>query len=172
AADVVDHLLVDRVEEHAVDGEVAAPGVLLGGGEGDRVRPAAVGVAEVGAEGGDLDLEPVPLGVAGAEDLDYAEAGPDADAAAEESLHLLRSGVGGDVVVGGVEAEQFVADAPAGPQGAVARLLQAGDDFGGELALGHAERIPKWRPRFGADRRTPSGSKGVRATLAPRRGRS
>ena len=57
AADVVDEQVVERVEEHAVDGEVAAQGVLAGGGEDDRVGVPAVAVGDVGAEGGDLDLQ-------------------------------------------------------------------------------------------------------------------
>ena len=44
------------IEEQAVDREVAALGVVLGGGERDAVGVAAVAVGGVGAEGGDFDL--------------------------------------------------------------------------------------------------------------------
>ena len=56
AADVVDDLLGDGIEEQAVDREVAALGVVLGGGERDAVGVAAVAVGGVGAERGDFDL--------------------------------------------------------------------------------------------------------------------
>ena len=82
------------------------------------------------------DRERARLG-ARAEHLDDAEARADGDGAAEEPLHLLGPGVGGDVVVLGDQAEQLVAHAAAGPQGLVAGLLQAPDDVDGEFALGH-----------------------------------
>ena len=130
-------LALQRVEEHAVDGEVAALRVLLGRGEHDRVGPAAVGVGAVGAEGGDLDREPFAVVAARADHLDDAEAAPRSRCAAEQRPDLLRPGVGGDVVVLRGEAEEFVADAAAGPQGRVPGLLELADDVDGELALGH-----------------------------------
>ena len=56
AVDVVDDLFGDGVVEQAVDREVAALGVVLGGGERDAVGVAAVAVGGVGAERGDFDL--------------------------------------------------------------------------------------------------------------------
>jgi len=51
-----------------------------------------------------------------------------------EDLHyLLRSCVGGYVVVGGVAAEKEVADTSSGEEGLVAALAQSADDFGGVL---------------------------------------
>jgi hypothetical protein len=51
-----------------------------------------------------------------------------------EDLHdLLRSRVGGYVVVGGLAAEQEVADASSGEVGLVSALAQSADDFGGVL---------------------------------------
>ena len=44
-----------RIEEHAVDGEVAALRVLAGVGENDLVGPPAVAVGAVGAERRHLD---------------------------------------------------------------------------------------------------------------------
>ncbi len=49
-------VIQERIEEHAVDGEVAAEHIFAGvGGEADRVGAAAVGVGAIVAEGGDLD---------------------------------------------------------------------------------------------------------------------
>jgi hypothetical protein len=109
----------EGVEEHTVDGEVAAEGVFTGRREDDLVGAAAVGVGAVGAEGGDLDAEVAGVG-AGAEDLDDAEADADGDGAAEEALDFVGAGGGGDVEVLGDEAEEFVADAAAGEEGFVA----------------------------------------------------
>jgi hypothetical protein len=50
AADVVDHTVVKRIEEEAVDGKVAATGVFDLGSEDDRVGVPAVGVGPVGAK--------------------------------------------------------------------------------------------------------------------------
>src|SRR5438270_229687 len=128
---------------------VGAAGVLLGGGEHDGVGVAAVAVGDVGAEGGDLDFERAG-GRARAEHLDDAEAGADGDGAAEQRLDLLGPGVGGDVVVVRLAAEELVADAAAGPQRLEAFGAEAADDVGGELALGHARDCPaaggRWQP--------------------------
>ena len=75
-----------------------------------------------------------------AEHLDDAEAGADGDGAAEELLHLLGPGVGGDVVVLGRQAEQLVAHAAAGPERLIAGLPEPLDDVDGELTLGHVPR--------------------------------
>ena len=60
-----------------------------------------------------------------------------------EDLHdLARSCVGGYVVVGGLAAEQKIADASAGEVGLVAVLAQGADDFGGVLfGGGHQHEI-------------------------------
>ena len=133
AADVVDDLFGDGVEEQAVDGEVAALGVVLGGGERDAVGVAAVAVGGVGAERGDFDL----AGVAWAEHGDHAERGADGQraAVAEEVADLVGRGAGGDVVIFGREAEQFVADAAAGPEGFEAGGAELLRDLEGEVAL-------------------------------------
>ena len=102
AADVVDEPVVERVEEHAVDGEVAALGVLLGRGEDDRVGMSAVAYSAVGCG----TWRPATVQRLRAEHLDDAEAGPDGDGAAEKALHLFGPGVGGDVVVVRFEAER------------------------------------------------------------------
>src|SRR5205823_10212002 len=83
AADVVDDFAADRVEEHAVDGEVAPQGVLARRAEDDGVGVAAVAVSRVGAEGGDLDLK-WPVAAARPPHLDDAEAGTNGARAAEK----------------------------------------------------------------------------------------
>ena len=55
----------------------------------------------------------------------------------EQTLHLFRSRVGGDIVVGRNEAEHFVAHTAAGPIGFVPGIPQALNDVDGELAVGH-----------------------------------
>ena len=84
AADVVDHLLGERVEEQAVDREVAALGVVLGVGERHRVGMPAVAVGGVAAERGDVDL-PGPFR---SEHGDDAERRP--DRAASAACQILR----------------------------------------------------------------------------------
>ena len=122
AADVVDEASVERVEEHAVDREVAALGVLLGGAEDDALGLSAVDVRPVGAERRDLDVEP-----ARAEDFDDAERRADGDGAAEQAADLFGPGRGGDIVILRLEAEQFVAHAAAGEERLVARVAQGAD---------------------------------------------
>ncbi len=140
AADVIDDLVGDGIEEEAVDREVAALGIVLGVGECDAVGMAAVGVGGVGAERGDFDL----AGGARAEDRDDAERGADGERAAmaEEIADLIGRGARGDVVVFGGEAEEFVANAAAGPERFEAGSAELLGDFEGEGALagcgGHA----------------------------------
>ena len=114
AADEVDEVTGERVEEHAIDGEVAALGVGFRGGEDDVVRAAAVEVGAVGAEGGDFEEVAVEV------DDDDAEVSADELGAGEEGEDLVRGGAGGDVVVVGLAAEEFVADAAACEVGGVA----------------------------------------------------
>ena len=122
------------VEEHAVDGEVAAEDVFAGvGGELDGVGAAAVGVAAVGAEGGDFGGD-VVVG-----DDDDAEVGADGLGAGEELLDERGGGAGGDVEVFGGEAEEEIADAAAGEIGLVAGGGEGLDDGGGGAVLGAGE---------------------------------
>ena len=56
AADKIQHFIADGIEQQTVDGEVAALDVFLGAlAEAYLVGMAAVAVADVTAEGGDLD---------------------------------------------------------------------------------------------------------------------
>ena len=69
----VDHPPFQRIVEQAVDGEVAAGGVFLGGTEGDAVGMPAVAIDGVLAKGGHLDH----AGLRGPRDGDHAEGGAD-----------------------------------------------------------------------------------------------
>ena len=121
-ADEVDHPALQRIEEQAVDGEVAPQGVFPRGTEGDVVGMPAVAISGVLAEGGHLDhaglLRP-PHG-------DHAEGGADGQRLllAEEVADLLGPGAGGHVVILGRAMQKLIADAPAGPVGLISRLAQ------------------------------------------------
>lgn len=133
AADVIEDLISDRIEEHTVDGEVAALGVFFRGAEDDVLGTTAIKVGAFGAEGGDFDI----AGPGGAVDQNHAEGGPDGAGfpAAEEFLDGLRTGIGGDVVILGDFAEEKIADTASGPEGSVACASKLLDDFEGELLL-------------------------------------
>jgi hypothetical protein len=99
-ADVVDDPLGLDVVEQAIDGEVAAPGVLDLGPE-DVVAPdeqlvglgGLLPVARVGAEGGGLD------DLRAEEDVRQAKAPADDPAVAKQLLDFLRSRAGRDIEV-------------------------------------------------------------------------
>ena len=131
AADVVDHRAGRGVLEQAVDREVPAAGVRLGRAEPHRVRPAAVGIALLLAEGGDLDLLRGGMLAAVRQHDDDAEALAHRQRAAlpEELPHPGRRGVGGDVVVLRPLAQQAVPHAPAGEQREVPGAGQLGGDL-------------------------------------------
>jgi hypothetical protein len=131
AADEVGHLAGERVEEHAVDGEVAPLRVLLGGAEDHLVRPPRVAVIAVAAERRHLHLQRPPP-----QHLDDAERHPDGDRAGEQAPHVVGQRRRGDVVVLRLDPQQLVADAAAGEKGLVAGLLEGADDLDGELTLG------------------------------------
>lgn len=109
-------LVEERVEQHAVDGEVAAEDIFLRiGGEADGVGAASVGVGSVMAEGGYLDGDVVFIA-----DQDYAEVGADCEGLREEGLDDVGGGAGGYVEIFGGEVEEEVADAASGEVGGVA----------------------------------------------------
>ena len=68
---------------------------------------AAIGVAHVGAKRGHLDLRGI------VDNNDHAKLRAHREAAGKELLHALGGGVGRNVVVGGLAAEQEVANTPA-----------------------------------------------------------
>ncbi len=81
AADVVEHLAAQRVEEHPVDREIASLGVEPGVAEPNRLGPPAVDIGPVAPERRDLDLGRGPL----AEHTDHAEADPHRDGPPEQA---------------------------------------------------------------------------------------
>ena len=145
-ADKIQHPAGDRVEEHAVDGEIAALRVLLGAGVGDAVGAPAVEIGAVGAKGGHLNLVMGFVRQARADHLDDAETRPDLDRAAKEFHHLFRPGVAGDVVVGRGQPQQFVAHASAGPIGHVPGIGQPANHIQGKLPFGHEISVKARRP--------------------------
>ena len=132
-ADEVDHPLLDRIVEQAVDREVAARGVFLGGAEGDAVGMAAVAVGGVAAEGGHFHR----AGRFRPDHRNHPEGGADGQgaAAAEQRADLIGHGVGGHVIVLGRAAEQLIADAAARPIRLEPRPAQPANHFLGETAL-------------------------------------
>ncbi len=115
----VEQFGADRVEKEGVDGEVAPPGVFLGGavivvGENHVLRQrfpgfAALELVRRAAEGADFDDFLAQMQVRQPEA--FAD-DPDA-AAAEDVAHFLRGGGGGEIVVLGPATEQEVADGAA-----------------------------------------------------------
>ena len=141
---------MERIEEEAVDGEVAAADVFFGAlGVADGVGVAAVGIGAVGAEGGDLCLCVVGLGRFGiicfggrvrlTEGVGYeddSEVGAYGEGAGEEIEDDVGGGAGGYIVVGGGAAEEEIADAAAGEVGLVGMGAEGADDVEGRFELG------------------------------------
>lgn len=122
AIDIVEDAVGLDVEEHAVDGEVTAGGVLDGVGfELDGLGAPAVGVGAVAAEGGDFDAVPE----------DDAEVGADEFGSFEELREFIGAGIGGDVPVLWFAAEEHIADAAADEVGAVAGGVKAVENLSG-----------------------------------------
>ena len=94
-------------------------------------RMAAVLIAALGAEGGDLYLLSV------GQHHDHAELGADLKGAAETRGHLLRHGIGDDIVIFGWAVQQPVTHTPPGKQGGIALFVQAANDFVCGITIGH-----------------------------------
>ena len=123
AADEVDDAVGERVPEERVDGEVAPARILLRRAEVDAARAASVDVGVVGAEGGDFEAR------AAVQDEDDAELRADRDGSGKEGLYGLGRGVGRDVVVERLPAEEAIAHASAGEVGVVPGVAQAPEDL-------------------------------------------
>lgn len=118
--------------EQAVYSEVAALDVFLGSfGINDLVGVPAVGIAEVGAERGDFDFLRILV------KEDDAEVRSDIEAAREKPQDFGGSRAGGDVVVGGLAAEDKVAHAAADQESLMALALEGVTDRIGEAAWIH-----------------------------------
>jgi hypothetical protein len=123
AAVVVQHRLAGRIVVHGVDGEVAAGGVFVLLAEGVVAQHAAMfilgrGFGRGATEGGHFEQ------VLTEHDVHDLEAAADDEGAAEQLLDLFRRGVGGDVEVLGLDAQQQVAHRAADDEGLVAGFLQ------------------------------------------------
>src|SRR5258708_2681863 len=108
AADEVEDFAGVVAHQQAVDSEIAALDIFFGGLRiNNLIGMAAVGIADIGAEGGDFHLEGVVA------DEDDTELRADIEAVWEKLQNLLRSGVCGDVEIGGIATEKNVAHAAA-----------------------------------------------------------
>ena len=132
ALDVIEEFVFEGIEKHAVDGEVAALGIFLGGGEGDGGRAATVEVGAVDAEGGDFEDVIVDA------EADYAEGfALRVGGFGEEGLDLVGGGGGGDIDIGIGALEEGIADASSGVDGDVACLDQFLNDLFGLGVTNH-----------------------------------
>ncbi len=133
SADVIDHLLPDRVVEEAIHGEVAPQGVFPGVAETDALGMAAVVVLIVAAEGGYLDL----AGAAVALHRNYPVGGADGQRppVAEQRADLFGPGIGGHVVVFGRAVQEQVADASTRPKRRVPGAAELPHHLHGEIAM-------------------------------------
>ncbi len=86
------------IEEDGVDGEITPLGIGDGVAEGDRIWAAAVGIVAIGAKGGDLDHARAAL------DDDHPEGSADQFGAGKELMHAIGRGIGGDVIILGIQA--------------------------------------------------------------------
>ena len=115
---------------HRIDGEVP-PGQILPevGHKGHAVGVTAIGIAALGAKGGDLIQLSIPLDGDGA----VLQAGGDAPVFSEQLHHLPGAGRGAEVPVVGRKAQQAVPDTAAhgvGPKACPVQLIQKGGGTG------------------------------------------
>src|SRR5207247_8092833 len=129
----------ERIVKHAVDGKVAPQSIFAGRREHHVVRSTAIRIAAIGAKGCNLNFQ-VFFVLAWAEHFDHAETRAFCDSPAEESLDLVRNGVGGNVIVLGRQAEQLVAYAAACPERLMSRILELFDDRNGEFTFSHVQK--------------------------------
>src|SRR5437879_1721313 len=94
---------------------------------------AAIGVAEVGAEGGDFDFERFLA------DKDDAELRADVEATRKEAQHIGGHGVGGDVVIRGNALQEEITHGTARKKGLISAALERVANRIGEFAGVHGE---------------------------------
>ena len=121
AADEVEDLAGEGIEEKAVDREIPAPRVALGVRERHRLRVASIAIRAVGAEGGDLKFPAV------FQHDDHTKLSPDCHRARKEFLDFLGTRTRGDVDVVGLLPEKSVAHAATREKSLVAGRAQAFD---------------------------------------------
>ena len=133
-----------RVVPHqqAVDRKVAAFDIFLRGLRvNDAVRVAAITIAHVRAERGHLDFEAITR------NQDHSELRTDRDALGEQPHHLFRRGIGGHVVIGGLQAEKQVAHASAHQQRLITAAAERVADRVGQFSWRHAVIMRQSGPR-------------------------
>src|SRR6516162_735239 len=137
APDEIHNLLRFRIEQQRVDGKVAALHVFLRGPRvDDAIGMAAVGIADIGAEGRHFDLRRIaPIGTLGHND--HSELRSHSQAGWKELLHILRGGIGGHVVIGGLALEQNIAHTSAHQVGLMAGLTESPTNMVGQRARVH-----------------------------------
>jgi hypothetical protein len=119
AADEVENLAGIVAHEKAVDGEIAALDVSFRSQRIDNlVGMAAVGVADIGAEGGDFNFEGILA------DEDDPEMRADIEAVGKKLQDFLRRSICGDVVIRRLAMEKDVADTAADEESLVAVALK------------------------------------------------
>ena len=130
ARNIVEEFVLQWIKKHSVHGEVAALGILFGGGEGDGGGAAAIQVRAVDPISGNFEnmfLQTKPnhpkgfsLGIGGF---------------GEEGLDLIGGGRSGDIHIGVRPLEKGIANATARINGGVTRLDEGLDNlFGGRVA--------------------------------------
>jgi hypothetical protein len=107
SADVVDDLVGLRIEEHPVDGEVAAAGILFRRRGPNAHRMSAIPILRVGTKAGDLDRMAI------IKYQHHAELCSDWDGTVEDALHRGDVCIRGDIEIERFFAAQPVADAAA-----------------------------------------------------------
>ena len=120
--DEIDHGVVRRIEEHAVDREIAAPRVLFRRREAHFRRVPAVKINAVSPEGRDLELEVI------FQNDDDAEMCADRIGTMENFLHLGGARVSCDVEIFWSLTADEIAHAAAGEVGDVAGCAQSIDE--------------------------------------------
>ena len=116
STDVVKNNGFARVEEQGINREIPPEGVFLFAGEFDVCGTAPVKVGSVFSECGHLEAA-----FRLHHDL-HTERGAHVITSAEQPFHVLGTGVGGNVVIFGLDSQNEVAHAASGQQRAKARL--------------------------------------------------
>ena len=120
AADKIQHFILDGIEQQPVDGEVAALDIFLSAlAEAYLVGMAAVAVADVTAEGGDLNRV---VRVVSERNQHNSELRAHGVGFGKDPHDFVGRGVGGNVVIGGFDTEQQIAHAAADQVSLVARV--------------------------------------------------
>jgi hypothetical protein len=133
----VEHLVIYRIEQQTVDGEVAALNVFAWiSGEADLVGMTAVRVADVGSKGGDLNGVALTRGTLFFRDRDEdnSELCADCVSLGENAHDIFRDGIGSYVVVGRFTAEEQIAYAAAYEIRLMAMIPEGTNDRNGEFA--------------------------------------